>query len=251
MSSRILLIEDEPGLVLTLSDLLREEGYEVESATDGISGLRRASEESFDLLVLDVMLPGKNGLDVCRELRQQGRDVAILMLTAKTQVVDRVVGLRLGADDYLTKPFEPPELLARIEALLRRVRKGSLTPVVEFEFGNVSVDFEKGDVRKDGTRSAWRAKSCSCCATWWTTAARWFRATSCSKTSGNTSPASARARSMSTSPGCARSSKTTRNCRGTSTPCAASATASRRKPRRPASPIDPSMRAAAGARPAA
>jgi two-component system alkaline phosphatase synthesis response regulator PhoP len=150
MSSRILLVEDEPGLVLTLSDLLAAEGYEVESATDGPSGLSRATAEPFDMVILDVMLPGKNGFEVCRELRQRGRDCAILMLTARSQVTDRVVGLKLGADDYLTKPFEPPELVARIEALLRRVRREKLTPVAHFQFGNVEVDFERGDVRKLG-----------------------------------------------------------------------------------------------------
>jgi two-component system alkaline phosphatase synthesis response regulator PhoP len=158
MSSRILLVEDEPGLVLTLSDLLRAEGYTVESAIDGPTGLARALDESFDLIVLDVMLPGKNGLEVCRELRQRGKDVAILMLTAKTQLIDRVVGLKLGAEDYLTKPFEPPELLARIEALLRRVHKEKLTPVARFQFGNVDVDFEMGGVRKDGMPIALAAK---------------------------------------------------------------------------------------------
>src|SRR4051794_5298108 len=114
MSSRILLIEDEPGLVLTLSDLMAGEGYQVASAMDGPAGLARANGERFDLLVLDVMLPGMNGLDVCRSLRQRGNEIPILMLTAKTQLTDRVVGLKLGADDYLIKPFEPPELLARI-----------------------------------------------------------------------------------------------------------------------------------------
>ncbi len=158
MSSRILLVEDEPGLVLTLSDLLSAEGYEVDSATDGPSGLAKAAKGPFDLIVLDVMLPGKSGLDVCRELRQQGKDVAILMLTAKTQLTDRVVGLKLGADDYLTKPFEPPELLARIEALLRRVKKENLTPVVRFQFGNVDVDFERGDVLKGGVPVSLAAK---------------------------------------------------------------------------------------------
>jgi two-component system alkaline phosphatase synthesis response regulator PhoP len=158
MSSRILLVEDEPGLVLTLSDLLRAEGYTVESAIDGPTGLAKAVNESFDLIILDVMLPGKNGLEVCRELRQRGKDTAILMLTAKTQLIDRVVGLKLGADDYLTKPFEPPELLARIEALLRRVNKEKLTPVARFQFGNVDVDFEKGEVLKDGMPVALAAK---------------------------------------------------------------------------------------------
>lgn len=150
MSARILLVEDEPGLVLTLSDLLAAEGYTVESAGDGTTGLARAINEPFDLIVLDVMLPGKNGLEVCRELRQHGKDVAVLMLTAKSQLTDRVVGLKLGADDYLIKPFEPPELLARVEALLRRVKKENRARVVRFQFGNVDVDFEAGDVRKDG-----------------------------------------------------------------------------------------------------
>lgn len=150
MSARILLIEDEPGLVLTLTDLLTAEGYTVESALDGPTGLARATGEAFDLILLDVMLPGKNGMEVCRELRQRGKDIAILMLTAKTQLTDRVVGLKLGADDYVTKPFEPPELLARIEALLRRVHKEKLTPVVSFSFGNVEVDFRTGSVSKEG-----------------------------------------------------------------------------------------------------
>ena len=144
------MVEDEPGLVLTLSDLLAAEGYEVESALDGPSGLDRALNEQFDVILLDVMLPGKSGLDVCRELRQRGKDVAILMLTAKGQLADRVVGLKLGADDYLVKPFEPPELLARVEALLRRVKKEKLAPVVRFQFADVEIDFERGDVVKAG-----------------------------------------------------------------------------------------------------
>jgi len=150
MSARILLVEDEPGLVLTLSDLLMVEGYEVETATDGPTGLARATSEPFDLIILDVMLPGKNGMDVCRELRRQGKDMPVLMLTAKTQLVDRVVGLKIGADDYVTKPFEAPELLARIEALLRRSKREKVAPVGSFEFGNVQVNFENGHVRKNG-----------------------------------------------------------------------------------------------------
>ncbi len=152
MSSRILLVEDEPGLVLTLSDLLCGEGYEVESALDGPTGLAKAASGEFDLIILDVMLPGKNGMEVCREVRQQGKDMAILMLTAKTQLTDRVAGLKLGADDYLTKPFEPPELLARIEALLRRVRREKPEHVERFQFGNVNIDFETGEASKGGAR---------------------------------------------------------------------------------------------------
>src|ERR1051325_2083915 len=124
MSQRILLVEDEPGLVLTLTDRLRSEGYAVETAADGETGLQRAASEAFDLIILDVMLPRKNGFDVCRDLRQRGNQTPTIMLTARGQVVDKVVGLKLGADDYLTKPFEMIELLARIEALLRRAQLG-------------------------------------------------------------------------------------------------------------------------------
>jgi two-component system, OmpR family, alkaline phosphatase synthesis response regulator PhoP len=158
MSMRILLVEDEPGLVLTLSDLLAGEGYAVESALDGPSGLALAIKERFDLIVLDVMLPGKNGFEVCRELRQHGHDVAILMLTARSQVADRVVGLKTGADDYLVKPFEPPELLARVEALLRRVKKENLAPVTSFQFNDVEIDFDSSQVRKAGAEVALAGK---------------------------------------------------------------------------------------------
>jgi two-component system alkaline phosphatase synthesis response regulator PhoP len=151
MNSRILLVEDEPGIVLTLSDLLEAEGYTVETANEGLSGVAKATSEQFDLIVLDVMLPGKSGFDICREVRSRGLDVAILMLTAKTQIVDRVVGLKLGADDYLTKPFDPSELLARVEALLRRARKEHLNPVLRYQFGNVQIDFEKAETLKGGS----------------------------------------------------------------------------------------------------
>ncbi len=150
MSSRILLVEDERDLALTLADLLSAEGHTVTVTHDGPAGLAKATSDSFDLIVLDVMLPGKNGYDVCRELRQLGSDVAILMLTARAQVVDRVVGLKLGADDYVAKPFDPSELLARVEALLRRVHKENLTPVLRFKFGKVEVDFDKAEVLRDG-----------------------------------------------------------------------------------------------------
>ncbi|MGH9666483.1 MAG: response regulator transcription factor [Bryobacteraceae bacterium] len=148
MSARILLIEDEPGLVLTISDLLSVEGYEVESAADGEAGLGRALGSRFDAVILDVMLPKKTGFEICRELRERGIDTGILMLTAKTQVVDRVVGLKLGADDYLIKPFDPAELLARVEALLRRVQKENRIPVRTFQFGDVEADFERAEIRK-------------------------------------------------------------------------------------------------------
>lgn len=151
MAKRILLVEDEPGLQLTLSDRLRSEGYEVETAGDGETGYARARQETFDLIILDVMLPGKNGFDVCRDLRQDGFTQPILMLTARGQVADKVVGLKLGADDYLTKPFESLELLARIEALLRRsVTSATAHRVDTYEFGDVKVDFRKAEVERDG-----------------------------------------------------------------------------------------------------
>jgi two-component system alkaline phosphatase synthesis response regulator PhoP len=158
MTPRILIVEDEPGLVLTISDLLTAEGYEVAAATDGASGLAIATEQRFSAIILDVMLPQKTGFDVCRELRQHGVDSAILMLTAKTQVVNRVVGLKLGADDYLAKPFEPTELLARIEALLRRVLKERRIAVRTFRFDDVEIDFENSAVLKAGQRVEVAAK---------------------------------------------------------------------------------------------
>jgi two-component system alkaline phosphatase synthesis response regulator PhoP len=154
----ILLIEDEPGLVMTITDLLAADGHRVESVSDGDAGLAKATKEKFALIILDVMLPKKTGFEVCRHLRQAGIDTAILMLTAKTQVVDRVVGLKLGADDYLTKPFDPAELLARVEALLRRVNKENRVNVRSFHFGDVEIDFERAEVRKAGHPLALAAK---------------------------------------------------------------------------------------------
>ena len=150
VAPRILLVEDEPSLVLTLSDRLLSEGYRVETAGDGNEALARVEEIPVDLILLDVMLPGKNGFDVCRDLRQRGVAVPILMLTARTQVTDRVVGLKLGADDYLTKPFEMIELLARVEALLRRARTPIAPATGVYAFGDVEVDFRRAEVTRDG-----------------------------------------------------------------------------------------------------
>jgi two-component system alkaline phosphatase synthesis response regulator PhoP len=149
-TARVLLVEDEPGLQLALTDRLASEGYRVETAADGNTAVQRATGEPFDLIVLDVMLPGRDGFDVARMVRQQGVQTPILMLTARTQVVDRVVGLKLGADDYLTKPFEMVELLARIEALLRRAPTSSGVTLERFQFGNVLVDARKAEVTRDG-----------------------------------------------------------------------------------------------------
>ena len=150
MKKRVLVSEDEPGLVLTLTDRLITEGFEVESARDGDAGLELAIARHYDVILLDIMLPGKNGFDVCRDLRQSGRQTPILMLTARGMLADKVVGLKLGADDYLTKPFEMMELLARIEALLRRapVPSGGCGEAVIF--GDVRVDFRSAEVERAG-----------------------------------------------------------------------------------------------------
>jgi two-component system alkaline phosphatase synthesis response regulator PhoP len=149
VSGRILIVEDEPGLVLTLGDRLRSEGYEVESAETGDTGARRAREGSFDLVLLDVGLPGKNGFDVLRDLRQQRVSTPVIMLTARGQVVDRVLGLKLGADDYLAKPFDMMELVARVEAVLRR-RSASPADAGSHTFGDVRVDFRRAEVQRNG-----------------------------------------------------------------------------------------------------
>ena len=146
---KILLVEDEAGLIITLTDRLHSEDFEVKTATDGEAGYASALNETFDLIILDVMLPKKNGLDVCRDLRQKGITTPILMLTAKGETIDKVLGLKLGADDYLTKPFEVIELLARIEALLRRSPNTVQSSPDSFRFGSVSIDFRRAVVKKE------------------------------------------------------------------------------------------------------
>jgi len=148
---RVLLIEDEPGLVVTLTDRLESEGYEVGAAPDGPSGLARASRERWSVILLDVMLPGANGFDVCRDIRARGLTTPVIMLTARGQVVDRVQGLKTGADDYLTKPFDMLELLARIEVQLRRrAAAGSTDAGRAYRFGEVTIDFRKAEVTRAG-----------------------------------------------------------------------------------------------------
>ena len=146
---RILLVEDEPGLVLTLSDRLVREGYAVETAADGESGLERATRDAFDLVLLDVMLPRLGGFDVLKELRKRNVETPVIMLTARGQVVDKVVGLKLGADDYVTKPFEMVELLARIEAKLRRAPV-TPHPTEGYQFGEVRIDFRRAELTRSG-----------------------------------------------------------------------------------------------------
>jgi two-component system alkaline phosphatase synthesis response regulator PhoP len=149
LAPRVLLVEDEAGLRITLSDRLASEGYTVETAADGEAGLARATSGGYDLIVLDVMLPRMSGFDVCRAVRQRGVTTPILMLTARGQVVDKVVGLKLGADDYLTKPFETIELMARLEALLRRQPSAPHPGGGSHRFGDVVVDFRRAEVLRE------------------------------------------------------------------------------------------------------
>jgi DNA-binding response OmpR family regulator len=148
MNECILLAEDEPALRRALSDRLKREGYVVETAADGCEAHDMASSLPFDLLILDIMLPGRHGLDVCRDLRRLGVAVPILILSARDETIDRVVALKLGADDYLGKPFEAIELLARIEVQLRRVRTHSGQGV--FKCGPLCLDTKRGVVTCNG-----------------------------------------------------------------------------------------------------
>jgi DNA-binding response OmpR family regulator len=144
---RILVVEDEPDIALGLQDDLTRQGYEVDTVADGESAIRRASGENWDLILLDVMLPKIDGFEVCRELRRLRIRTPIILLTAKVQEAEKVMGLELGADDYVTKPFSPRELRARIKAVLRRIDDGSMG--VE-RFGDVEVDFDRAEVRRKG-----------------------------------------------------------------------------------------------------
>jgi two-component system alkaline phosphatase synthesis response regulator PhoP len=152
LPKRVLLVEDEPGLVVTLTDRLRAEGYAVGVASDGRTALERATHAAWDVILLDVMLPGRSGFEVCREVRRQGIVVPIIMLTARGQVADRVAGLRIGADDYISKPFDMTELLARIEVQLRRASESTDAVEWPYRFGDVIVDARSTEVFRDGRR---------------------------------------------------------------------------------------------------
>jgi two-component system alkaline phosphatase synthesis response regulator PhoP len=148
MNETILIIEDEEALRMTLSDRLRSEGYVVEFASDGEQGYEKATRLPFDLIILDIMLPRISGLEVCRGIRQAGLATPILVLTARGHTVDKVVGLKLGADDYVTKPFDTMELIARIEALLRRSNARAGQGI--HKFGPIRVDLRGTQVTRDG-----------------------------------------------------------------------------------------------------
>jgi len=146
--SRILIVEDEPDIALGLEDDLKVEGHEVAVVRDGETACLRGREPAWDLILLDVMLPRKDGFEVCRELRRSGVRTPIILLTAKAQEAEKVLGLELGADDYVTKPFSPRELRARIKAVLRRL---SPEQGETYRFGDVEVDFGRAEVRRDGS----------------------------------------------------------------------------------------------------
>ena len=148
MAKSILIVEDEKALRMTLGDRLRREGYTIDFADDGDKGFEKAMRLRYDLIILDIMLPRRNGLDICRELRAAGKTVPILMLTARSQTADKIVGLTLGADDYVTKPFDAMEVVARIEALLRR--PPLLSSEKTHRFGSIAVDLQRSTVTRDG-----------------------------------------------------------------------------------------------------
>ena len=150
MRKKILIIEDEEDLVKGLKLNMADEEYEVDWASDGLEGLRKALQETPDLIILDIMLPEKNGLEVCRELRQKNIGIPIIMLTAKGEEIDKVVGLEIGADDYITKPFSVRELLARLKAHLRRADREVNTLAGIYSFNDVEIDFAHFKARRKG-----------------------------------------------------------------------------------------------------
>lgn len=160
MRRRILLVEDEAGLRRTLKDLLVSSGYVVETSGDGVEAQGRAETEAFDLIVLDVMLPSRSGFDVARNLRKNGVQTPVLMLTARTELNNKVQGFKSGADDYVTKPFEAPELLVRVEALLRRAQTGSRKKIQAWDFEDISVDFTKARLTRKGKQIDLSEREC-------------------------------------------------------------------------------------------
>lgn len=154
MKESILIVEDEVALLMTLGDRLRSEGYMVDVAMDGEQGMQKATQLPFDLIILDIMLPCRSGLDLCREIRLAGLATPVLLLTARAQTTDKVVGFKLGGDDYVTKPFDTLELMARIEALLRRApTKTGIAHQIGtgcYQFGTIGLDIERTQVTRNG-----------------------------------------------------------------------------------------------------
>ena len=149
MNERILVVEDDSTIAMSLRDRLQSEGYDVGCTSEGKDGFSRAARGPFDLIILDIMLPGKSGLEICRDMRAKGIETPVLMLTAKDQTVDKVVGLKMGADDYLAKPFEMIELLARVEALLRRRGGAAASADDTYKIGAFEFDIRRRELRRD------------------------------------------------------------------------------------------------------
>lgn len=151
MSKKVLIVEDDPGILVSLKDEFESLGYAVFKAENGRKGLAIARQESPDLIILDLMLPGMDGYEVCRELRNEGNRTPIIMLTAKNKEIDKVMGLELGADDYVTKPFSLRELMARVRALLRRTTE-RIEDIDTCRFGQIELDFKKYEARREGKK---------------------------------------------------------------------------------------------------
>src|SRR6202051_1219062 len=150
MQGNVLFVEDEEALRMTVGDRLRKEGFAVDYAANGDEGFEKATQLPFDLIILDVMLPKRDGFDVCKGIREAGLITPILMLTARGQTADKVSGLKIGADDYVTKPFDMQELMARVEALLRRAPSRPATQGGTYQFGSVRIDLPGTEVIRDG-----------------------------------------------------------------------------------------------------
>jgi DNA-binding response OmpR family regulator len=148
---RILIIEDDPAILLGLNESLAEEHFEVLTANDGEEGYQKGKKENIDLIILDLILPTKNGIEICQDLRSNGITIPILMLTSKREEIDKILGLEIGADDYVTKPFSIRELIARIKALLRRNVEFK-KEMEDYSFGNISIDFKKQEIWKDNSK---------------------------------------------------------------------------------------------------
>ncbi len=151
MAKKVLIIEDEPGILLSLKDEFESEGYSVFTAEDGEKGFKMVKQQKPDLVILDIMLPLLDGYEVCKKLRMEGDSTPIIMLTVKDKEIDRVLGLELGADDYVTKPFSLRELMARARAVLRRTEERA-KDLAEYKFGQVELDFKKYEARKKGKK---------------------------------------------------------------------------------------------------
>src|SRR6266404_4925596 len=194
MKKRILFVEDDAPLRTTVGDRLRGEGYAVDTAVDGEDGFGKATSSVYDLIILDVILPYRSGFDLCRDLRQEAIATPILFLTARHQTLDKVIGFKLGADDYVTKPFEATELLIRVEALLRRVPRHSGQGM--YDFGSIRVDLRHGEVLATAGRSVFRDESFSFFVTSLNTQVSRFRAPNSWNLFGATAQVRPRARSI-------------------------------------------------------